>query len=62
MKNKETSGYFFQGFLFVFGLGATPFMNEVNAENKISHYWENVGQCIHSVFHGQSAKSTQKVQ
>ena len=50
------SKYFFQGFLFVFGLAPVPFADEVNSKNKISNYWDSISSVIQKVFHGQTSK------
>lgn len=48
--------YFFQGFLFVFGLHAVPFLNEVKPGYKISTYWAKVSSNIQNVFYAQTSK------
>lgn len=54
----NTTKYFFQGFLFIFGLCTVPFLKEVKAENKIAHYWEKVSSRIQTVFHAEATKQT----
>jgi hypothetical protein len=54
----NTSKYFFQGFLFMFGLYTVPFLKDVKAENKISHYWEKVSCHIQKVFNAETTKPT----
>jgi len=52
------SKYFFQGFLFVFGLAYPPFYNQVESKEKINSYWEKVASCIHNIFHFETFKKT----
>ncbi len=53
----NSSKYFFQGFLFMFGLYTVPFLKEVKAENKISQYWERVSCHIQKIFNVETTKS-----
>jgi len=46
----DMSKYFFQGFLFVFGLSSPPFMDEVQAEDRIDECWDRVAASIHRAF------------
>jgi hypothetical protein len=52
----DQTKYFFQGFLFIFGLSSVPFSNEVISKNKISTYWESVSLYIQKAFNGQNSK------
>jgi hypothetical protein len=50
------SKYFFQGFLFMFGLATVPFLNEVKPTNKIASYWEKIASHIQNAFHAETSK------
>lgn len=50
------SKYFFQGFLFMFGLATVPFLDEVKPNNKIAAYWEKMAAHIQNMFHAETSK------
>jgi len=54
----NTTKFFFQGFLFVFGLSSAPFMKDVQAKEKIGLYWEKVVPTICKVFDFETSKKT----
>lgn len=54
----NSSKYFYQGFLFMFGLYTVPFLKEVKAENKIAQYWEKVASHIQKVFNAETTKTS----
>jgi hypothetical protein len=54
----SASKYFFQGFLFMFGLCSVPFLKEVKAENKLASYWDKVSSRIHTAFNAETSKAT----
>ena len=53
----KSSKYFFQGFLFIFGLCQVPFLNEVKNQNKIDSYWQKVAEKFNKFFYAEVSKT-----
>jgi len=54
----DNTKYFFQGFLFVFGLAPAPFTKELRIESKIAQYWDTVATYIYKAFTFETSKKT----
>jgi len=52
----DNSKYFFQGFLFVFGLAPAPFSKELKVKNRIEQYWETVATYVYNAFTFETSK------
>jgi hypothetical protein len=48
--------YFFQGFLFMFGICSVPFLKNVKPEGKIGQYWDTIAGHIQNACNGEISK------
>ena len=56
--NMNAYKYFIQGFLFVFGLSSVPFQRDVEAKEKIAHYWHKAASHIANAFYFETSTKT----